>query len=92
MTRVFLWTLWDRQNIQKQRQSGFYRWSIILPDTDFFQESESVSAANFRGRLNRPSTFYLFLRDLKSFCGTLISLINVEVGINVEGVQKKQNH
>ena len=37
--------------------TGIYRWSIILADTNFFQQSESVSAANFRGRLNRPSTF-----------------------------------
>ena len=37
---------------------GIYQWSIILADTDFFQQSELVSAANFRGRLNRPSTFY----------------------------------
>jgi hypothetical protein len=37
---------------------GIYRWSIILADTDFFQQSKSVSAADFRGRLNRPSTFY----------------------------------
>ena len=37
--------------------AGIYRWSIILADTDFFQQSVSVSAANFRGRNNRPSTF-----------------------------------
>ena len=38
---------------------GIYRWStIILADTDFFQQSDSVSAADFSGRLNRPSTFY----------------------------------
>ena len=35
---------------------GIYRWRIILADTDFFQQS--VSAADYRGRLNRPSTFY----------------------------------
>ena len=27
------------------------QWSIILADSDFFQQSESVSAADFRGRL-----------------------------------------
>ena len=34
---------------------GIYRWRIILTDTDFFQQSVSVSAADFRGRNNRPS-------------------------------------
>ena len=35
--------------VEFQEQAGIYRWSIILADTDFFQQS--VSAANFRGRL-----------------------------------------
>ena len=35
--------------------------SIILADSDFFQQLKLVSAADFRGRLNRPSTFYYFL-------------------------------
>ena len=35
--------------------AGIYRWSIILADTDFFQQSVSVSAADFKGRNNRPS-------------------------------------
>ena len=38
--------------------AGIYQWSIILADTDFFQQLESVAAANLRGRLNRLSTFY----------------------------------
>ena len=27
--------------------TGIYRWSIILADTDFFQQSVSVLAADF---------------------------------------------
>jgi hypothetical protein len=41
---------------------GIYRWSIILADTDFFQQSVSVSAADFRGRNNRPSAKYFFIK------------------------------
>ena len=40
--------------------TGIYRWSIILADTDFFQQS--VSAADFRGRNNRPSAKHLFIK------------------------------
>ena len=53
--------------------AGIYRWSIILADTDFFQQS--VLAADFRGRLNRPSTFYQFVcsflapNRFRRFCG-----------------------
>ena len=51
-----------------------------------------------------PDFFYIFqmnfamatlgLKEMGKFHweGTLISLINVEVGINVEGVQKLPNH
>ena len=56
-----------------------YRWSIISADSNFFQQSESVLAAYFRGRLNQSSTFYKifltclpkirFLRGFKRFCG-----------------------
>ena len=35
--------------------TGIYRWRIILADTNFFQQSVSVSAADFRGRNNRPA-------------------------------------
>ena len=42
-------------------EPGIYGWSIILAETNFFQQSESVLAANFRGSLNPPSTFYQFL-------------------------------
>ena len=47
--------------------SGIYRWSIILADTDFFQQSVSVSAANFRGRNNRPSAKHFFHQTLWHF-------------------------
>ena len=33
-----------------------------------------------------------FLKKIRSLLSTLISLITVEVGINVEGVQKMPNH
>jgi hypothetical protein len=36
--------------------AGIYRWRIILADTNFFHQS--VSAADYRGRLNWLSTFY----------------------------------
>jgi hypothetical protein len=42
--------------------SGIYRWSIILADTNFFQQSVSVSAADFRGRNNRPSAKHFFIK------------------------------
>ena len=51
------------------------RWSIIFADTDFFQQSESVSAANSRGRLNWASTFYQsFCRFLAPDCFGAIEL------------------
>ena len=39
-----------------------YRWSIILADTNFFQQSVSVSvsAADFRDRNIRPSAKHFF--------------------------------
>ena len=48
---------------------------ITLADTDFFQQSESVSAADFRGRLNQLSTFYqIFCSFLAPDCfGTIVS-------------------
>ena len=46
--------------------AGIYRWSIILADTDFFQQS--VSAANFRGRNNRPSAKHFFIKLLAKVC------------------------
>ena len=43
-------------------------------------------------RLNVKDTMnYVIIRIFYNL-GTLISLINVEVGINVEGVQKLPNH
>ena len=42
-------------------------WSIILADTDFFQQSVSVSAADFRGRNNRPSAKHFFIKCLMNF-------------------------
>ena len=42
--------------------TGIYRWRIILADTNFFQQSVSVSAANFRGRNNRPSAKHTFIK------------------------------
>ena len=44
-----------------------YRWSIILADTDFFQQSVSVSAADFRGRNNRPSAKHFFFIKFWNF-------------------------
>ena len=44
------------------RKAEIYRWSIILADTDFFQQSVSVSAADFRGRNNRPSAKHFFIK------------------------------
>ena len=46
---------------------GIYRWRIILADTDFFQPSRSVSVANFKGRLNRPNTFYQIFCSFPAF-------------------------
>ena len=43
-------------------RSEIYRWSIILADTNFFQQSVSVSAADFRGRNNRPSAKHFFIK------------------------------
>ena len=37
--------------------AGIYRLRIILADANFFQQSVSVSAADFRDRNNRPSAF-----------------------------------
>ena len=37
---------------------GIHRWRIILVDTNFFQQSVSVPAVDYKGILNRPSTFY----------------------------------
>ena len=44
--------------------SEIYRWRIILADTDFFQQSVSVSATDFRGRNNRPSAKHFFINLL----------------------------
>jgi hypothetical protein len=44
--------------------AGIYRWRIILADTDFFQQSVSVSAADFRGRNNRPSAKHSFIKTV----------------------------
>ena len=30
----------------KPLEAGIYRWSIILADTDFFQQSESIASSN----------------------------------------------
>jgi hypothetical protein len=49
-------------NRARPSQPGIYRWSIILADTDFFQQSVSVSAADFRGRNNRPSAKHFFIK------------------------------
>ena len=46
-------------------KAGIYQWSIILEDTDSFQHLELALAANFRGRLDRSSTFY------QNFCSFL---------------------
>ena len=43
---------------------GIYRWRIILADTDYFQQSVSVLAADFRGRNNRPSAKHFFIKLL----------------------------
>ena len=42
------------------RVTGIYRWRIILADTNFFQQS--VLAADFRGRNNRPSAKHIFIK------------------------------
>ena len=58
------------QNRKKEvafKTPGIYRWRIILADTDFFQQSVSVLAADFRGRNNRPSASTL----LSNFMCTL---------------------
>ena len=41
---------------------GIYRWRNILADTDFFQQSVSVSATDIRGRNNRPSAKHFFIK------------------------------
>ena len=43
-----------RKWMSKVDQAGIYRWSIILADSDYFQQLESVSAPDYGGRLNRP--------------------------------------
>ena len=42
-------------------------FSIYLAYTDFFQQSVSVLAAYYRGRLNRHSTFYQIHWILENF-------------------------
>ena len=44
------------------QKPGIYRWSIISADTDFFQQSVSVLAADFRGRNIRPSAKRFFIK------------------------------
>ena len=56
----------NTRRVSKQ-DAGIYRWSIILADTNFFQQSVSVSAANFRGRDNRPSAKHFFIKLLAKF-------------------------
>ena len=48
---------------------GIYWWSIILADTDFFQQSESVSATDFEADQIGQALFIRFLRGFKRFCG-----------------------
>ena len=45
---------------QSERHAGIYRWRIILADTDFFQQSVLVSAADFRGKNNWPTAKHFF--------------------------------
>jgi hypothetical protein len=43
-------------------EAGIYRWSIILADTDFFQQSESVSAeADYIGQALFIKPFAVFM-------------------------------
>ena len=51
-----------RGNVFFPYLTGIYRWSIILADTDFFQQSVSVSATDIRGRNNRPSAKHFFIK------------------------------
>ena len=55
-------------------EAGIYRWSIILADTDFFQQS--VSAADFRGRNNRPSAKHFFIKLLMNFSWIFDEFLN----------------
>ena len=38
---------------------GIYQWRIVLADSEGFQQSVSASAAEVRGRLNRPNTKFV---------------------------------
>ena len=56
---------WNQNSKVEHMWSGIYRWSIILADTNFFQQSLSV--AEFRGRNNRPSAKHFFIKLLMNF-------------------------
>ena len=62
ITVIFTHCTETLDNYRISTQPGIYRWSIILADTDFFQQSVSVSAADFRGRNNWPSAKHFFIK------------------------------
>ena len=47
--------------------------SIIFEDTDFFQQSKSVSATDFRGRLNSMPSWTFWWRELFTCMSSFIS-------------------
>ena len=71
ITFIFTFSSW-----QRCLRAGIYRWRIILADTDFFQQSVSVSAANFRDRNNRPSAKHFFIKLLMNFSWTFDEFLN----------------
>ena len=60
-----------------------YRWSINLADTDFFQLSVSLSAADFRGWNYRPSAKHFFI---KFYVHTLALSLNVRSNLQCQSV------
>ena len=57
ITVIFTHCTETLDNYRISTQPGIYRWSIILADTDFFQQSVSVSAADLEAEIIGQALF-----------------------------------